>query len=487
VLQFAEGLSDRQAADQVRARMDWKFLLGLELDDPGFDFTILGEFRSRLIRHGLEEKVLEAVLDRLSAAGLLRAGGRQRTDSTHVLAAVRTLNRMEFVGETLRAALEALAAAAPGWLSGLIGPEWADRYGTRIDSCRFPKGDDARARWLGGRPGRVHAAGRRDRARRPGMAAAGPCGLGPAPGLGPAVPPGRGGGALAGGQGPPARRTAAGQSLRPRCPLRHQTRSGPAGCKVHLTEACEPDLPHLVTNVETTAATVDDAEMTAVIHQRLAGRRLSPAEHAAGAGYVSAGHILAARGDHGITLLGPVGADTTQSRRGDGKEPLLPQDAFTVDWDARKVTCPQGAASISWSDQRKPSGTPVARVHFALADCDACPLRARCTKAANGRYGRSLTLLTREQHEVLARQRAEQQTPEWKARYNIRAGVEGTISQAVRATRMRSTPCHGQPKTHLASVLNATAINLIRTDAWLNGTPLGTTRVSHLARLDLAA
>src|SRR5271170_2640432 len=96
VLQYAEGLSDRQAADQVRARIDWKFLLGLELDDPGFDFTVLGDFRSRLIGHGLEERVLEAVLARLSGAGLLRAGGRQRTDSTHVLAAVRTLNRMEF-------------------------------------------------------------------------------------------------------------------------------------------------------------------------------------------------------------------------------------------------------------------------------------------------------------------------------------------------------------------------------------------------------
>ena len=314
VLQFAEGLSDRQAADQVRARMDWKFLLGLELDDPGFDCTVLGDFRSRLIRHGLEEKVLEAVLERLSGAGLLRSGGRQRTDSTHVLASVRTLNRMEFVGETLRAALEALAAAAPGWLAPLIDAGWADRYGARAGSCRFPKGEETRARWLG-----------------------------------------------------------------------------------------------------------------------QAGR-----------------------------------------------------DGF-VDWDARKVTCPQGATSISWSDQRKPSGIPIARVHFALADCDACPLHPACTKAANGRYGRSLTLLSRDQHEVLARQRTEQQTPERKARYDVRAGVEGTISQAVRATRMRRTPYHGRPKTHLASVLNATALNLIRADAWLNGTPLGATHVSRLARLDLAA
>src|SRR6266568_2536851 len=120
VLQYAEGLSDRQAADQVRARLDWKFLLGLELDDPGFDFTVLGDFRSRLIGHGLEERVLDAV---------------------------RTLNRMEFVGETLRAALEALAAAAPGWLAPLVDSSWADRYGARIDSYRFPKGEDARTWW----------------------------------------------------------------------------------------------------------------------------------------------------------------------------------------------------------------------------------------------------------------------------------------------------------------------------------------------------
>ncbi|MFF2429075.1 transposase [Streptomyces mirabilis] len=147
VLQYAEGLSDRQAADQVRARTDWKFLLGLELDDPGFDFTVLGDFRSRLITHGLEERVLEVVLARLSQAGLLRAGGRQRTDSTHVLAAVRTLNRMEFVGETLRAALEAPAAAAPGWLAPLIDSGWVERYGARVDNYRFPKEKDVRREW----------------------------------------------------------------------------------------------------------------------------------------------------------------------------------------------------------------------------------------------------------------------------------------------------------------------------------------------------
>ena len=118
---------------------------------------------------------------------------------------------------------------------------------------------------------------------------------------------------------------------------------GWTGYKVHLTEACEPDLPHLVTNVETTDATTGDAEMTAVVHQRLGGRGLAPGEHVVDAGYVSARNILAARDDHGITLTGPVGADTTQGQRDNGTGPLLPQDAFKVDWDARKVTCPNGA------------------------------------------------------------------------------------------------------------------------------------------------
>ncbi|SNT55913.1 Transposase [Actinacidiphila glaucinigra] len=147
VLQFAEGLTDRQAADAVRGRIDVKYALGLELEDPGFDFSVLSEFRDRLIAHGLEELVLDRLLERVGALGLLRAGGRQRTDSTHVLAAVRMLNRMEFVGETLRAALETLAVAAPGWLRQIAAPQWFERYGKRIDSFRFPKGTDARQRW----------------------------------------------------------------------------------------------------------------------------------------------------------------------------------------------------------------------------------------------------------------------------------------------------------------------------------------------------
>jgi transposase len=145
VLQFVEGLTDRQAADAVRARLDWKYALGLDLDDPGFDASVLTEFRARLLADGQTERLLGLLLDRLRERGLLYGGGRQRTDATHVRMAVRDLHRLEQVIETLRAALEALAVVAPAWLAGLIPPEWTSRYGQRGDDWRLPKAEHARA------------------------------------------------------------------------------------------------------------------------------------------------------------------------------------------------------------------------------------------------------------------------------------------------------------------------------------------------------
>ncbi|CAM5555329.1 hypothetical protein SALBM311S_02850 [Streptomyces alboniger] len=126
-------------------------------------------------------------------------------------------------------------------------------------------------------------------------------------------------------------------------------------------------------------------------------------------------------------------------------------------------------------------------MHFTAQDCAVCPVRGKCTKAANGKWGRSLHLLPQDQQEALEDRRREQLTDQWQQRYNIRAGVEGTISQAVRRTRIRRTRAHARLNTHLGHVFAATAINIIRLDAWLNGTPLGGTRTSHLARLQLAA
>ena len=138
VLQAAEGLTDRQAAEAVRDKLSWKYALGLELTDTGFDASILSEFRTRLVTHELQTWVLDLLVARLVDKGLLKAGGKQRTDSTHVLAAVRLLNQIELVGESVRACLEALAAAEPGWVSAVLDTSWQLRYGARIDTWRMP-------------------------------------------------------------------------------------------------------------------------------------------------------------------------------------------------------------------------------------------------------------------------------------------------------------------------------------------------------------
>src|SRR5215218_6778791 len=150
VLQMAENLTDRQAADAVRDKMSWKYALGLDLDDEGFDASVLSEFRTRVVEHGLEQRVLDLLLEALAGEGLVGAGGKQRTDSTHVASAVRDLNRLELAGESVRACLEALAAAAPDWLASVIEvSEWSTRYGARVDSWRLPTSATKRERLAG--------------------------------------------------------------------------------------------------------------------------------------------------------------------------------------------------------------------------------------------------------------------------------------------------------------------------------------------------
>src|SRR5262245_14452348 len=144
VLQFAENLSDRQAAEAVRGRIDWKYALGLELTDSGFDASVLCKFRARLLAGQEEGQLLEALLETCKVKGLLKARGRARTDSTHVLAAVRALNRLESLTETLRAALNDVAEVAPEWLKSWVPLGWFERYATRAEETRLPKGLAAR-------------------------------------------------------------------------------------------------------------------------------------------------------------------------------------------------------------------------------------------------------------------------------------------------------------------------------------------------------
>src|SRR5437763_4763999 len=150
VMQFVENLSDRQAADAVRARIDWKYLLGLDLTDPGFDASVLSEFRARLVEGNAEVRLLEKMLTIFSKKGWLKARGRQRTDSTHVLGKIRALNRVLCVWETMRAALNSLAVVAPDWLLTHSQQEWVDLYGPRSEDSRTPEGEAERLAFVEG-------------------------------------------------------------------------------------------------------------------------------------------------------------------------------------------------------------------------------------------------------------------------------------------------------------------------------------------------
>jgi transposase len=505
VLQFSENLTDRQAAEAVRDRMTWKYALGLELEDPGFDASVLSEFRSRLVAGDLTSLALDALLERLAGAGLVKAGGRQRTDSTHVLGAIRSLNRLELAGETLRAALEALAAAAPDWLAGVIDPSWQQVYSARIDNLHLPESETRRRglmvrygadgyflleqaaapaapAWLRELPAvqalrRIwiqqfyrEATGSRQEVRRREK--------------------------LPDGDGLPPGRT---QLISPYdLDARYSVKRdhGWGGYKVHFTETCDVpgapagagpdegpgpdegrgDPPNLITAVATTEATVGDAAMTTAIHEQLDGRGFLPGEHLVDSGYPSAELIVHAARTFGITLVSPLLLDTSaQARAGAGYD----KAAFAIDFDARQATCPQGTASSSWSPSQKIEGEAIV-VSWPKSACLPCPARQLCTSGKR----RQITIRPRELHEAVAAARAEQATAQWKARYAARAGVEGTMRQATHVTGIRRARYLGLPKTRLEHNLAATAINMIRLDAYWTGHPLDRTRTGHLARLD---
>ena len=139
IIQFLEGLPDRQAAEAVRSRIDVKYLLGLPLSDSGFHYSVLSEFRSRLIAGGAESRVFEVLLAHFRSRGWLKERSRQRTDSTHILASIHALNRLELVGHTLQHALNVLAVAAPDWLKSHVSPDWGERYSRPLDEFRLPQ------------------------------------------------------------------------------------------------------------------------------------------------------------------------------------------------------------------------------------------------------------------------------------------------------------------------------------------------------------
>jgi transposase len=481
VLQFAAGLSDRQAAEAVCGRIDWKYALGLALDDPGFHYSVLCEFRARLIGGGLENVLLEELLAACRTQGLLRRRGRQRTDSTHVLGALRLLNRLEQVAETVRAALDALAVADPEWLRARTPADWFERYGRRVEEYRLPQGHEAReafARQVGEDGMRLLADA-----------------------FAPEAPP-----ALRAlpaveilrrtwvqrylvweGQvrlrGPKDQPPAAAQIVSPYDEAARYADKRSVdwvGYRVHLTETCDDDLPHLVTDVGTTVAPSPDVEQLGPIQARLAARDLPPSEHVVDTGYVRTSNLVTSQQVHQIDLIGPMYDD----RQWQAKDPTaFDLTQFRIDWEAQVVTCPNGQRSTGWSSYRtaRQAGRRAQiHVQFAPAACAACPVRSRCTRAKRG--PRHLTLRPRAEYEALVATRQRQTTAAFQAQYAARAGIEGTLSQGVRAFGLRRCRYRGLAKTHLQEIATATALNLSRlADGWDGCRPVTVKRSAFAA------
>jgi transposase len=214
------------------------------------------------------------------------------------------------------------------------------------------------------------------------------------------------------------------------------------GYKVHVTETCDAPRPHLITHVETAPATESDVAALPPVHRALATKALLPAQHLVDAGYPTAAQLVTSRDTYGVDLLGPVHATGSwQARAGQGFD----LGAFTIDWAARTVTCPQGQTSQAWKPTRDQGGNPAIHVTFPRATCRACPRRAACTQTATA--PRELNLRPQVQHLALQAARQRQTTPEFQAQYAARAGVEGTLSQGTRAFGLRRTRYIGLPKT----------------------------------------
>lgn len=483
VMQFAENLSDRQAAEAVRARLDWKYALSLEVTDVGFHYSVLSEFRSRLVNSASGTLLLDSLLERLVEKKLLKARGQQRTDATAMVGAVRQLDQLELVGETLRYTLNVLATVAPDWLRQQVPPEWFERYGERMEEYRLPAsslerqllsqqlGQDgyellngiyqaAAMKWLAQVPAvellrqvwfqQYWLDEEQVKRRTPDN-----------------MPP-------------------HGQWIRsPYDPeVRYGRKQGWSwvGYKVHLTESCEVDLPHFITQVETVPAVQQDHHALNAIQTDLADKQLLPAQQLVDAGYVSAKRILHSRDQYQIELVGPLHVDPSWQAKTEGAYDI---SAFSVDWEARRVKCPEGQLSVSWNLSQDAKGESIVQILFAKQACDACPARSRCTTARH--TGRSMTLrYPPERHELVQTLRQWQQTGEFKALYRKRAGVEGTFSQTIRNCGLRQARYYGLQKTHLQTLASAAATNILRFVNWLNGVPFAKTRTSRFAALALA-
>ncbi len=396
-----------------------------------------------------------------------------------MLAKIRAINRLVCVGETLRHTLNCLAIVAPAWLLEHSQPEWVDRYGVRLEDSRLSSGEEERQIWAEnvgqdgstllsalfepGAPSWLQQVPAVDILRRVWIQnyhwSAGKLSWRSTENI------------------PPAALYISSPYDLDAHYSKKRTTSW-VGFKVHLTETCEKDSPHVITHVETTTAPVSDDARTATIHEGLKQKELLPDQHIVDTGYVDAQLLHRSQQDYGIDLVGPTRADYKwQAQQQTGFD----AGKFQIDWQTKQATCPEGCISSSWTpaiDKRK---NEVIKIKFSTKDCQCCPSRALCTQSTRQR--RTITVRPEQHYLALQQARERAKTDDFKTLYARRAGVEGTISQGVRVMGLRRSRYIGQEKTHLQHLATAAAMNVVRIVRWLDGEPHAQTRRSPLVQL----
>jgi transposase len=399
------------------------YALHLPLDYAGFNFSVLSDFRKRLLAHDAAARLFDTLLSQLRELGLLKRRGRQRTDSLAVLARIHLLTRIELVAETLRLAIRAVVLSDPPWATSTLPPAWEELYGQRMVAERLSEAERTRLSTETGRDGQWLL----DRLADPSTPAA-----------------------LASLPEVATLRTVWAQQYElreqqlvlrdlrgydgtaqiqsPHDPQAGWSKKGSqawVGDKLQVTETDDDELPHLITDIAITSSVEGDTTALAEIASRQAVRDVLPSQRYVDQAYVSGGTLSASAG-RGEDLIGP--APTTdpspQARMADG----LTQDHFLLDLEARVASCPAGATAVG-----RVHSDGTIRFEFASDRCGGCALRPRC---CTGKGGRRLT--TSPGHAALVAARARQETEAFKSAYRAhRGGVEGCVSALVRGHSIR--------------------------------------------------
>lgn len=455
LLQFMEKAPDRQALERLRLHLGWKHALGLAVDERGFHPTTLVYFRQRLLEHQQGRVAFDALLQGLEQDGLIARRGKQRLDSTHILAQVAHMSRLEKTRETVRLFLEMLERA--GRLGELpAGAALQERY---LDSdvlwhklsqealaAKFQQtGQDLQAllAWVADHPDlRDH-----DKTKLLQRVFHEQFEVTPA---GPAVRKQEDSGTVQNPHDPEAQWAAKDQK---------KTKTW-VGYKVQIAETVPEESGEKAPGAPTQAFLTEVTTTEAIVSDLEGGERLEQRQEEHGLGradtkYVDAAYVtddtLAQAAAEGRQLIGP--AHPVINARGKG----FTAEQFDISVAQRRAICPAGQASTQCSRlQNQQTGQIDYRFEWG-SHCDHCPLQAQCTQAGNGR--RAVTVS--QHHDLLQARRREMQTPAFQEQMHRRNAIEGTISEFVR-NGGRRTRYRGLDKTALANYFHGAALNAKR-------------------------